>query len=348
MGTTNGEILLDVRNLQKLYPVTKGFIFQKQVGAVHAVDGLTFHIRRGETLGLVGESGCGKTTTGRVILRLQEATGGEALFEGRDIFKLGKEELRRLRRDMQIIFQDPYSSLNPRMTVGDIIGEPLEIHNLARGKEKVRRVQELLEVVGLSPYHANRYPHECSGGQRQRIGIARALAVNPKLIIADEPVSALDVSIQAQVLNLLQELQKEFGLTYLFIAHDLSVVKHISDRIAVMYLGKIVELADADELFANPQHPYTEALLSAVPIPNPEMRRERIILPGDVPSPVNPPSGCRFHTRCLYAQPSCRIDEPEFVDIGNGHWVACPVRPFKTQRSRAAVYREPASAPATS
>jgi oligopeptide transport system ATP-binding protein len=224
MGTTNGEILLEVKNLRKHYPVTKGFIFQKQVGAVRAVDGLDFFIRRGETLGLVGESGCGKTTTGRVILRLQEATGGEALFEGRDIFKLGKEELRRLRRDMQIIFQDPYSSLNPRMTVGDIIGEPLEIHNLARGKEKVRRVQELLEVVGLSPYHANRYPHEFSGGQRQRIGIARALAVNPKLIIADEPVSALDVSIQAQVLNLLQELQKEFGLTYLFIAHDLSSV----------------------------------------------------------------------------------------------------------------------------
>ncbi len=339
---TNSEILLEVRSLRKYYPVTKGFIFQRQVGAVRAVDDLSFFIRRGETLGLVGESGCGKTTTGRVILRLQEPTAGEALFEGRDIFKLGKEELRRLRRDMQIIFQDPYSSLNPRMTIGDIIGEPLEIHNLARGKEKVRRVQELLEVVGLSPYHANRYPHEFSGGQRQRIGIARALAVNPKLIIADEPVSALDVSIQAQVLNLLEELQKEFGLTYLFIAHDLSVVKHISDRIAVMYLGKIVELADADELFSNPQHPYTEALLSAVPIPNPEMRRERIILPGDVPSPVNPPPGCRFHTRCLYAQPSCRVEEPAFVDIGGGHYVACPIRPFKIQRSRAAVLGQPA------
>ena len=334
---TNGDVLLEVRNLRKYYPVTKGFIFQRQVGAVKAVDDVSFFIRKGETLGLVGESGCGKTTTGRVILRLQEPTHGEALFEGRDIFKLGKEELRRLRRDMQIIFQDPYSSLNPRMTVGDIIGEPLEIHKLARGKEKVRRVQELLEVVGLSPYHANRYPHEFSGGQRQRIGIARALAVNPKLIIADEPVSALDVSIQAQVLNLLEELQKEFGLTYLFIAHDLSVVKHISDRIAVMYLGRIVELAAADELFSNPQHPYTEALLSAVPIPNPEMRRERIILPGDVPSPINPPAGCRFHTRCLYVQPSCKVDDPAFADIGGGHYVACPILPFRQQRSKAAV-----------
>ena len=334
---TNGDVLLEVRNLRKYYPVTKGFIFQRQVGAVKAVDDVSFFIRKGETLGLVGESGCGKTTTGRVILRLQEPTHGEALFEGRDIFKLGKEELRRLRRDMQIIFQDPYSSLNPRMTVGDIIGEPLEIHKLARGKEKVRRVQELLEVVGLSPYHANRYPHEFSGGQRQRIGIARALAVNPKLIIADEPVSALDVSIQAQVLNLLEELQREFGLTYLFIAHDLSVVKHISDRIAVMYLGRIVELAAADELFSNPQHPYTEALLSAVPIPNPEMRRERIILPGDVPSPINPPAGCRFHTRCLYAQPSCKVDDPAFADIGGGHYVACPILPFRQQRSKAAV-----------
>jgi oligopeptide transport system ATP-binding protein len=340
---TTGDVLLEVRNLTKYYPVTRGFIFQRQVGAVKAVDGVSFVIRRGETLGLVGESGCGKTTLGRVILRLQEPTAGEAIFEGRDVFKLSKEEMRRLRRDMQIIFQDPYSSLNPRMTVGDIIGEPLEIHRLARGREKVRRVQELLEVVGLSPYHANRYPHEFSGGQRQRIGIARALAVHPKLIIADEPVSALDVSIQAQILNLLQELQREFGLTYLFIAHDLSVVKHISDRIAVMYLGRIVELADADELFSNPQHPYTEALLSAVPIPNPELRRERIILPGDVPSPVNPPSGCRFHTRCLYAQPSCRVEEPAFEDIGNGHFVACPVRPFRHQRSRAAVVGQPAA-----
>ncbi|HEV8339138.1 MAG TPA: dipeptide ABC transporter ATP-binding protein [bacterium] len=340
MAVARGDVILDVRNLYKHFPITKGFILQKQVGAVRAVDGVSFTIRQGETLGLVGESGCGKTTTGRVILRLQEPTSGEAYFEGRNIFKLSKEDLRRMRRDMQIIFQDPYSSLNPRMTVGDIVGEPLEIHNLARGKEKLRRVQELLEIVGLSPYHANRYPHEFSGGQRQRIGIARALAVNPKLIICDEPVSALDVSIQAQVLNLLEELQKEFGLTYLFIAHDLSVVKHISDRIAVMYLGRIVEVAEVDELFVNPQHPYTEALLSAVPIPDPAIRRERIILPGDVPSPVNPPAGCRFHTRCLYAQESCRVNDPELVDYwGNGHSVACPILPFRHQRSKAAVVK---------
>ncbi len=336
--------ILEIRNLVKYFPITKGFIFQRQAGAVKAVDDVSFNIRQGETLGLVGESGCGKTTTGRVILRLMEPTSGEAYFEGRNIFKLTKEELRRMRRDMQIIFQDPYSSLNPRMTVGDIVGEPLEIHNLARGKDKVRRVQELLEVVGLSPYHANRYPHEFSGGQRQRIGIARALAVNPKLIICDEPVSALDVSIQAQVLNLLQELQKEFGLTYLFIAHDLSVVKHISDRIAVMYLGRIVEVGTTDQLFENPQHPYTEALLSAVPIPDPAMRRERIILPGDVPSPVNPPKGCRFHTRCLYAQPSCSVDDPALVDYSHdGHSVACPILPFRHQRSKAAVLKQPAS-----
>jgi len=338
-----GETILEVKNLVKHFPITKGFIFQRQVGAVKAVDDVSFSIRQGETLGLVGESGCGKTTTGRVILRLMEATSGEASFEGRNIFKLSKEELRRMRRNMQIIFQDPYSSLNPRMTVGDIIGEPLEIHNLARGKEKVRRVQELLDVVGLSPYHANRYPHEFSGGQRQRIGIARALAVNPKLIICDEPVSALDVSIQAQVLNLLEELQKEFGLTYLFIAHDLSVVKHISDRIAVMYLGRIVEVAPTEQLFANPQHPYTEALLSAVPIPDPGMRRQRIILPGDVPSPINPPKGCRFHTRCNYVQDSCRVNDQPLLDVGNGHYVACEVLPFKHQRSKAAVLKAPAS-----
>ncbi|MCS7235453.1 MAG: dipeptide ABC transporter ATP-binding protein [Armatimonadota bacterium] len=332
-----GDVILEVRDLVKHFPVTKGFLFQRAVGAVRAVDGVSFTVREGETLGLVGESGCGKTTTGRLILRLMEPTAGEVIFQGHNVFRLNKEELRRLRRDMQIIFQDPYSSLNPRMTVGDIVGEPLEIHRLARGREKLRRVQELLEIVGLSPYHVNRYPHEFSGGQRQRIGIARALAVNPKLVICDEPVSALDVSIQAQVINLLEELQREFKLTYIFIAHDLSVVKHISDRIAVMYLGKIVELAPADELFENPQHPYTEALLSAVPIPDPEVKRERIILPGDVPSPVNPPSGCRFHTRCMYAVDRCRTEEPPFQEVFPGHWVACPVLPFRHQRSRAAV-----------
>ncbi|MDR5695681.1 MAG: ABC transporter ATP-binding protein [Armatimonadota bacterium] len=338
------ETILEVRNLKKYFPITKGFIFQRQVGAVKAVDGVSFTIRRGETLGLVGESGCGKTTTGRVILRLQEPTAGEVIFEGKNVFALNKEELRRMRRDMQIIFQDPYSSLNPRMTVGDIVGEPLEIHNIARGREKLRRVQELLEVVGLSPYHVNRYPHEFSGGQRQRIGIARALALNPKLIICDEPVSALDVSIQAQILNLLEDLQKEFKLTYLFIAHDLSVVRHISDRVAVMYLGKIVELAPTDQLFENPQHPYTEALLSAVPIPDPEVKRERIILPGDVPSPVNPPPGCRFHTRCLYARDQCRVEEPPLEEVAPGHYAACWVLPFKTQRSKAAVIKKEAGA----
>jgi oligopeptide transport system ATP-binding protein len=335
-----GDVILEVKDLVKHFPVTKGFLFQRAVGAVRAVDGVSFTVREGETLGLVGESGCGKTTTGRLILRLMEPTSGEVIFQGHNVFRLNKEELRRLRRDMQIIFQDPYSSLNPRMTVGDIVGEPLEIHRLARGREKVRRVQELLEIVGLSPYHVNRYPHEFSGGQRQRIGIARALAVNPKLVICDEPVSALDVSIQAQVINLLEELQREFKLTYIFIAHDLSVVKHISDRIAVMYLGKIVELAPSDELFENPQHPYTEALLSAVPIPDPEVKRERVILPGDVPSPVNPPSGCRFHTRCMYAVDSCRTQEPPFEEVAPGHWVACPVLPFRHQRSRAAVVQK--------
>jgi len=336
--------ILEGRDRKKVCPSAKGFIFQRQVGVVKAVDGVSFTIRRGETLGLVGESGCGKTTTGRVILRLQEPTAGEVIFEGRNVFALNKEELRRMRRDMQIIFQDPYSSLNPRMTVGDIVGEPLEIHNIARGREKLRRVQELLEVVGLSPYHVNRYPHEFSGGQRQRIGIARALALNPKLIICDEPVSALDVSIQAQILNLLEDLQKEFKLTYLFIAHDLSVVRHISDRVAVMYLGKIVELAPTEQLFENPQHPYTEALLSAVPIPDPEVKRERIILPGDVPSPVNPPPGCRFHTRCLYAEERCRLEEPPLEEVAPGHFAACWVLPFKMQRSKAAVVRKEAGA----
>lgn len=319
------NILVEVKDLKMHFPLTQGIIFQRRVGAVKAVDGLNFFIRRGETLGLVGESGCGKTTTGRVILQLYRPTGGSVYFEGRDLTKMDGESLRRMRRRMQMIFQDPYASLNPRMTVGDIIGEPLEIHNLARGKAKQERVQELLRIVGLNPYFINRYPHEFSGGQRQRIGIARALAVQPIFIVCDEPISALDVSIQAQIINLLEDLQKEFDLTYLFIAHDLSVVRHISDRVAVMYVGKIVELANRAELYENPLHPYTKALLSAVPIPDPavEARRERIILTGDVPSPVNPPSGCRFHTRCPVAIEVCREVEPEFRETGELHWVAC-------------------------
>lgn len=317
------EALLEVKNLVKHFPITQGIIFSKKVGAVQAVDDVSFTVNKGETLGLVGESGCGKSTTGRVILRLIEATSGEVRFEGRNILTLNAKEMRELRKDMQIIFQDPYASLNPRMTVGDIIAEPLKIHGLAKGKERQKRVQELLEVVGLASYHARRYPHEFSGGQRQRIGIARALAVRPKLIICDEPVSALDVSIQAQVINLLQDLQKEFGLTYLFIAHDLSVVKHISDRVAVMYLGKIVELADKYELFDNAQHPYTQALLSAIPVPDPHYKRERTILQGDVPSPINPPSGCRFHTRCPKVMDICKVQVPESVEVSPNHWVAC-------------------------
>jgi oligopeptide transport system ATP-binding protein len=300
-------------------------IFQRKVGAVRAVDGLSFFIRKGETLGLVGESGCGKSTTGRAILQLYRPTSGSVQFEGVELTRLKGEALRKMRRQVQMIFQDPYASLNPRMTVGSIIGEPLDIHGLARGREKQQRVEELLRVVGLNPYFANRYPHEFSGGQRQRIGIARALAVNPSFIVCDEPISALDVSIQAQIINLLEELQDEFGLTYLFIAHDLSVVRHISDRIAVMYLGKIVELADRLELYEQPLHPYTKALLSAVPIPDPtiERKRERIILTGDVPSPVNPPPGCRFHTRCPLADTICREQEPEFREVTPGHWAAC-------------------------
>jgi oligopeptide transport system ATP-binding protein len=326
---TQKDVLLEVRNLKKWFPISGGGLISRTVGHVKAVDGVSFSVRRGETLGLVGESGCGKTTAGKTILRLQEPTEGEAFFEGQDIFKLGREDLRKLRREMQIIFQDPYSSLNPRMTVGDIIGEPLEIHGVARGAEKTKRVGQLLDVVGLASFHARRYPHEFSGGQRQRIGIARALALNPKLIICDEPVSALDVSIQSQVINLLEDLQKEFGLTYVFIAHGLSVVKHVSDRVGVMYLGKMMEISPAAELYANPLHPYTEALMSAIPIPDPTIRRERIVLEGDVPSPVNPPSGCRFHTRCRYAAQVgeiCHTVEPQLVEIGPDHWVACHMR----------------------
>lgn len=317
------DVLLEVKNVKKYFPVTRGIVFQKTIAVNKAVDNVSFKIHRGETLGLVGESGCGKSTLGRTILRLHEATSGQVLFEGRNIIELGSQEMRELRRDMQIIFQDPYASLNPRMTVGDIVGEPLLIHGLAKGKALEQRVKELLSVVGLSAQHARRYPHEFSGGQRQRIGVARALAVNPKIIICDEPVSALDVSIQAQVINLLQDLQKEFGLTYLFIAHDLAVVKHISDRVAVMYLGQLVELADKSELYSNPLHPYTSALLSAIPIPNPEAKSDRILLEGDVPSPLNPPPGCHFHTRCRFARPECSQSAPELREIKPGHFVAC-------------------------
>jgi oligopeptide transport system ATP-binding protein len=314
--------LLDVKNLKKYFPI-KGGILSKTIGYVQAVDDISFALYPGETVGLVGESGCGKSTAARTILRLIEPSAGEVIFEGQDILKLGKKPMRALRRQMQIIFQDPYASLNPRMTVASIVGEPLEIHKIAKGRAKEERVANILEKVGLRPEHMRRYPHEFSGGQRQRIGIARALALNPKLIIGDEPVSALDVSIQAQVINLLEDLQQEFNLTYLIIAHDLSVVEHISDRVAVMYLGKIVELATDRELYQNPSHPYTEALLSAVPRPDPAIKKQRIILPGDVPSPINPPSGCRFHTRCLYAKADCRTVEPALQDIGGGHHVAC-------------------------
>lgn len=321
-----GKMLLEIKNLKKYFPVRRG-VFRRVVANVKAVDGVSFFIREGETLGLVGESGCGKTTVGRTILRLIDPTAGSILFyndnKPTDIAKLSQRAMKPLRRQMQIIFQDPYSSLNPRMTIGDIVGEPLVVHRIGTPVEREARVKELLEAVGLNPQYMKRYPHEFSGGQRQRIGIARALALGPKLIICDEPVSALDVSIQAQVLNLLEDLQKEFRLTYLFIAHDLSVVRHISDRVAVMYLGKIVEMAETEELFQKPKHPYTEALLSAVPVPDPDYQRERIILKGDVPSPVNPPSGCYFHPRCPYMQPLCKEQEPAFMDSGGEHFVSC-------------------------
>jgi oligopeptide transport system ATP-binding protein len=323
--TTNNDVLMHVENLKMWFPITRGIIFQRHIGDIKAVDGLTFDIHQGETLGLVGESGCGKSTTGRALLQLYRPTEGKVQFEGEELTEIRGERLRLMRRRMQMIFQDPYASLNPRMTVGNIIGEPLQVHNILGPRERRQRVQELLETVGLNPYFVNRYPHEFSGGQRQRIGVARALAVQPNFIVCDEPVSALDVSIQAQIINLLEELQDEFGLTYLFIAHDLSVVRHISDRIAVMYLGKLVELATRDELYANPLHGYTEALLSAVPIPDPDVEdeRERIILEGDVPSPSNPPAGCNFSTRCPHSTEQCRLASPEWMDVGGGHWVAC-------------------------
>ncbi len=336
---TTDEILVDVRRMKMYFPVTKGVIMQRKVADIKAVDDISFFIRRGETLGLVGESGCGKTTTGRCVLQLYRPTSGEVFFEGTDVTKLRGNGLRAMRRRMQIIFQDPYSSLNPRMTAGTIIGEPLVVHGLAKSKREYReQVAELLSVVGLNPYMTDRYPHEFSGGQRQRIGVARALAMRPSFIVCDEPVSALDVSIQAQVINLLDELQTQFNLTYLFIAHDLSVVRHMSDRIAVMYLGHIVEIADRAELYENPLHPYTKALLSAVPIPDPvaEATRERILLVGDVPSPLRPPPGCVFHTRCPVAIEECGKPDvlrthpagspegfPGLRDIGNGHYVAC-------------------------
>ena len=324
-ASESGETpLLEVRHVKKYFPIRKGLL-QREVARVHAVDDVSLAVREGQTLGLVGESGCGKSTLGRTIVRLLEPTEGEIIFQGIHIEHLRTRRLRPLRREMQMVFQDPYASLNPRKRVGTIVSDPMRIHNLGTRAEQKRRVGEILETVGLSPEHYNRFPHEFSGGQRQRIGIARALALRPKLIIADEPVSALDVSIQSQMLNLLEDLQNEFQLTYLFIAHDLGVVRHVSDRIAVMYLGKIVELSPAEELYTRPIMPYTEALLSAVPIPDPDLaeKRERIVLEGDVPSPINPPSGCRFHPRCRYATDVCRQIEPPLVDYGGGHLAAC-------------------------
>ena len=319
------EPLLHVEGLQKYFPITRGIIFQKQVGAVKAVDGLTFSVAKGETLGVVGETGCGKSTMGRLLTRLLEPTAGRITFAGNDITHLSRAQMRPLRKDVQIIFQDPYSSLNPRHTIGTIVGAPFRLQKIQTENGVKKAVQDLLALVGLNPEHYNRYPHEFSGGQRQRIGIARALALRPKLIVCDEPVSALDVSIQAQVINLLDDLQTEFDLTYVFIAHDLSVVRHISDRVAVMYLGKIVEIGDRISLYEHPMHPYTHALLSAVPVPDPikESKRERILLTGDVPSPLNPPPACRFHTRCWKAQAICKQVEPPLVELQPGHEVAC-------------------------
>ena len=326
VSDTPAAPLLSVRGLKKYFPI-RGGIFAREVDRVHAVDGVSVDVAPGETVGLVGESGCGKSTTGRCIMRLIEPSEGEIWFQGKDVTRLEGEALRALRRDMQIIFQDPFASLNPRHTVGGIIGEALTIHGLAKDRQELEgKVERLLQTVGLRPEHMRRFPHEFSGGQRQRIGIARALAVEPKLIVCDEPVSALDVSIQAQVINLLEDLQEKFGLAYLFIAHDLSVVEHISDRVAVMYLGRVVEVASAEELYENPLHPYTEALLSAVPIPDPKIKRKRIVLQGDVPNPIRPPSGCHFHTRCPIAQPRCSQEAPTLKNAGGRHQVSCHFR----------------------
>jgi oligopeptide transport system ATP-binding protein len=322
--TKKDDVLIEVKNLKKYFSKNTGF-FKKKMQHLKAVDDISFHIKKGETFGLVGESGCGKSTTGRTIIRLYDVTGGDIIYDGKNISHLNEKELEPYRRKIQMIFQDPYASLNTRMTVGDIIGEPLDIHNLAKGEKRQERIYELLHTVGLSKEHASRYPHEFSGGQRQRIGIARALAVEPEFIICDEPISALDVSIQAQVVNMLDDLQKELGLTYLFIAHDLSMVKHISDRIGVLYLGKMVEIATSEALYELPLHPYTRALLSSIPIPDPELNAkvDREILEGDVPSPLNPPSGCRFRTRCKYAKEICAEKEPKLEEIVEGRFVAC-------------------------
>jgi oligopeptide transport system ATP-binding protein len=342
--TTNGRPLLEVSDLVKYFPINAGVLFDRHIGDVKAVDGVSFTVAEGETLGLVGESGCGKSTLCRTILHLIDPTSGTVRFDGREISGMSRRELRPMRREMQMIFQDPYASLNPRKRVAQIVGDPLKLHGIAAGDEVRKRVQELLEIVGLNPEHYNRFPHEFSGGQRQRIGIARSLALQPKMIIADEPVSALDVSIQAQIINLLEDLQTEFALTYVFVAHDLGVVRHVSDRIAVMYLGKIVEIGPAEEVYARPIHPYTVSLLSAVPIPDPRENaaREQVVLEGDVPSPANPPQACRFHTRCPRATEICSAIEPPLVDYGGGHYAAChhPVDRAQPPAYEAAIQHE--------
>jgi oligopeptide/dipeptide ABC transporter ATP-binding protein len=345
MSGGGGNDLLVVEDLQKYFPITRGIIFQKHVASVKAVDGVSFTVKKGETLGVVGESGCGKSTMARCVMRLLDPTGGRIVFDGRDITRLSRAEMRPIRRELMMVFQDPYASLNSRKRVGSIIAEALEVHKMGTAAENKRRVQELLEVVGLNPEHYNRFPHEFSGGQRQRIGVARALAVNPKLIVCDEPVSALDVSVQAQILNLLKDLQAEFGLTYIFIAHDLNVVRHISDRVMVMYLGHAVEVASRAQLYSAPKHPYTGALLSAVPIPNPELgrAREKVVLEGDVPSPINPPSACWFHPRCpRFREGHCDVDTPPLYSFGDGHVAACHY-PLESWPLTAAEIRRPSS-----